>query len=179
MKRKMLLILLILLLCVTLGGCLLRSGGSQSSQPKEENVKEAEKTSSEPQTYKVGVPIALKDGGTFTVVGVEASQGSGLMSPKEGMEFVIVTVAITNGGSKEISYNEMFDFKCKNSQGQITRATLFSGEGQNTSLSSGSLASGGNVSGTVVFEEPIGDPGLVLIYESLFSLNKSIEVPLG
>ena len=47
---------------------------------------------------------------------------------------------------------------------------------QKTALSSGELASGGEVEGTVAFEEPKDDSGLVLIYQAnMFNENEVIK----
>lgn len=62
----------------------------------------------------------------------------------------------------------------QNSQGQIERRNTLASD-SNTLLSSGSLASGGNVSGTITFEQPMGDEDLKLIFEpSIFSDDRLI-----
>src|SRR5699024_1679941 len=102
----------------------------------------------------------------LTVTDVTKSSGSDFDKPKDGKEYVIVHVSIENNSDKEVSYNP-FDFKMKNSQGQI-ESQAFTTVDSDTSLSSGDLAEGGNVSGTVSFEQPIDDGNLQLIFEPSF-----------
>lgn len=107
---------------------------------------------------------------------VQRSQGSDFDKPKDGQEFVIVNLTITNSGNDTVSYNP-FDFKMQNSQGNITDKT-FTTVDSSTSLSSGELAAGGAVTGTITFEQPAGDKGLILKYKSNFFSNKEIKVKI-
>lgn len=111
------------------------------------------------------------------VTDIEYSQGGDFDTPKDGMEYVIVTVSITNNSDDELSYNP-FHFKMQNSNGQIESQT-FTIVDSDTSLSSGDLASGGNVSGTIAFEQPVDDPDLKLIFEPSFWTNKRVTIDLN
>nr|WP_243462948.1 DUF4352 domain-containing protein [Mesobacillus boroniphilus] len=91
----------------------------------------------------------------MTVTKVEKSAGSEFDQPKDGHEYVVVTVEIENAGDENISYNP-FDFKMANSQGQIVDQA-FTTIDTSTALQSGELAPGGKVSGTIAFEQPAGD----------------------
>lgn len=71
---------------------------------------------------------------------------------------MIVHVSIENNGDEDTSYNP-YDFKMKNRNGQI-EDPAFSIIDSDTALNSGELASGGNVSGTMVFEQEIDDDQL-------------------
>lgn len=115
----------------------------------------------------------------LSVTKVEKSSGSTYDKPKDGMEYIIVTVQYKNNSTDEnISYNP-YDFKIKNSQGQITDIT-FTTINTDTALSSGELAPGGTISGTLAFEEPINDPELILQYTgSIFSSDADIEFKLN
>ncbi len=116
-------------------------------------------------------------GTTITVTKVEKSAGSEFDSPKEGMEYVIVYLKIQNTGEKNISYNP-FDYKSMNSKKQIVDQA-FSIIDSDTALSSGELASGGEVEGTLVFEHPKDDPNLVLLYyDNIFNSEASLEFAL-
>lgn len=132
-----------------------------------------------PQTqteFGINDPATYKDT-KLTVTNVEKSSGSNFDKPKDGMEFVIVTVEYENTGNDRISYNP-YDFEMQNSQGQINSQT-FSIANSETALSSGDLAAGGKVSGTIIFEEPVGDTNLSLIYTgSLFSNNEKLTFKL-
>ena len=113
--------------------------------------------------YAIG-QAANVDGCEMTVTKVEKSAGSEYDKPQNAAnEFVIVTVSIKNSGKNNLSYNPFY-FKMQNSQGQITDTTYTSAD-EGTALNSGELAPGGSVSGTVAFEQPKDDPGLVLQYQ--------------
>ena len=115
------------------------------------------------QVYNVGDSVDL-NGKVVTVTGFEKSNGNDYDKPKDGMEYIIVSLEIKNNGTDKITYNP-FDFKMQNSKGQIT-SMGFTTVDTKTALSSGELASGGEVEGTVTFEQLKDDPGLVLIYQA-------------
>ena len=139
------------------------SSSSSSSSNKEADVKES---------YKIGEEITF-DKHTLKV----KSAGSEYDKAKEGQEFVIVNVTITNNGDEKISYNP-FDFKMQNSQGNITNHT-FTTVNNDTSLNSGELAPGGKVSGTIAFEEPKDDKELVLIFKANVFSDKELKIKLN
>ncbi len=112
------------------------------------------------------------DGATITLTKVTRSAGSDFSKPKEGNEFIIVEVTIKNTGTENLSYNP-FNFKMRNSKGQMTDMTI-SLLDQDTALESGELAAGGSVTGTMVFEQPKGDSALVLVYQSNMFLSDYI-----
>ncbi|MBU3183120.1 DUF4352 domain-containing protein [Clostridium psychrophilum] len=107
---------------------------------------------------------------TVTVTNVKKANGGDYDKPKSGMEFVVVTVLIKNIGTGEIIYNP-FNFKMQNSKGETTDEAITSID-SDTQLPSSSLASMREITGTLVFEQPIHDTDLVLIYRgSLLSNN--------
>ena len=106
---------------------------------------------------------ASVDGCNMVVNGVTKSNGTEYDTPQSGNEYVIVNVTISNSGKENLAYNPFY-FKMQNSQGQITDMS-FSSINQDTALNSGELAPGGTVTGTVVFEQPANDAGLVLQYQ--------------
>ena len=144
----------------------LSSQGQTSTEP----AKTEEKTE-----YNAGEEAILGKG-AITVTNVEKSQGSEYDKPKTGKEFVIVSVTIENKGSDNLSYNPYY-FKMQNSQGQQEN-TAFSTTNSDTALNSGELVSGGKVSGTLVFEEPVGDTSLVLIYNDNLWSSKELKIKL-
>lgn len=121
----------------------------------------------------------VKNNVELTVTKVKKSSGSEYDKPKSGMEFVIVTVKYKNTSSDEkVSYNP-YDFKMKNSKGQITDQT-FTTVNQDTELSSGDLAPGGQIEGTIAFEQPKGDKALVLQYTgNIFKTDSEIDFKLN
>ena len=122
--------------------------------------------------YLVG-DIAQLDDTQVQVTKVEKSAGTKYDKPKDGQEYVIVTIAIKNKGSAEIDYNT-YDFQMSNSQGQLSDQA-FTIVNTETSLGSGQLMSNGVVTGTVVFEQPIDDSALELIYKPSFWGNVTVK----
>lgn len=176
-----------ILALVVLGGIGNALGGNDSSTPSTDTNKSAVTDTNKPATtetkkeevkefYAVNEEVKLNDA-IVKVTKVEKSNGSDFDKPKDGMEFVIVTVSIKNGGKNEISYNP-FDFKMQNSKGQITDQA-FTTVNTNTALNSGNLAGGGEISGTIAFEQPKNDSALVLKYEGNMFSNKEIKFKLN
>ncbi len=126
--------------------------------------------------YKIG-DVAQLSGYSIQVTEVQKSSGSDFEKPKDGYEFVIVTVRIKNSGADTVSYNP-FDFSMKNSRGQIENQTITAID-SNTALSSGELAPGGLVSGTIAFEEPKDDAGLELIFQKDMFSSDSVAISLN
>lgn len=137
-----------------------------------ENEEEAPPVKEE---FSVGEKVQLGDN-VLTVTKAVKSAGSEYDQPKDGHEYVVVTVVIENAGDENISYNP-FDFKMSNSQGQILDQA-FTTIDTDTSLQSGELAPGGKVTGTIAFEQPAGDSGLQLQYTPSFWSDKTIKVNL-
>ncbi|MCB4848582.1 DUF4352 domain-containing protein (plasmid) [Bacillus tropicus] len=135
-------------------------------------VKDAEKDSK--KEYSIGETIKLGDH-RLTVTEVKKSPGGEFDKPRQGHEYILVAVNIYNGGKEDISYNTL-DFEMRNSQGNITRPTL-SMINQNTALNSGQLAPKGQVAGTIVFEQPIGEK-LKLQFTPNFWSKKKIIINL-
>lgn len=114
--------------------------------------------------------------GAITVTKVERSKGDKWNKPSSGKEYVIVTVNIKNKGTEKLSYNPFY-FKMQNSQGQQQDKT-FTTIDNDTALISGELVSGGNITGTLTFEEPVGDNNLALIYSDSIWSSKELKINL-
>lgn len=185
MKHKILTGIIIIIIIGIIGA--VNSSGntspsSSSSQPSGSN----NPTQSTPtnnnatklkDSYAVGETAKYKDV-EMTVIKVDKSNGTEYDKPKDGKEFVIVTVKIKNNSSKNLAYNPFY-FKMKNSKGQIEDGT-FSTVNKDTALNSGDLASGGEVEGTVIFEEPVGDNGLILQYQdNVFMDNAKLQFKIS
>ncbi len=125
--------------------------------------------------YNQGEEARLGNG-AITINKVEKSQGNTYDKPKSGKEFVIVYLTIENKGNSNLSYNPFY-FKMQNSQGQ-QEDTTFTVIDNDTALHSGELIPGGKITGTVTFEEPIGDDGLVLIYNDNIWSSKELKINL-
>ncbi len=149
-------------------------GGTQggNTSPTSTSTTSAEQQKTE---YNQGEEAILGDG-AITVTKVERSQGGQFDKPASGKEYVIVHVKITNKGKDNLSYNPFY-FKMQNSQGQ-QESTTFTTIDQDTALNSGELIPGGTVEGTLVFEETIGDTGLVLIYNDNVWSSQELKIKL-
>lgn len=112
---------------------------------------------------KVGESLTLNNDLEITVVSVE-----GGLTNYDGTAVTKVVVKYINNGKSEVSYNS-FDWKAENSQGAQTSTTIYSGGGlgsNSDALSSGKLAAGGTVTGTLYFK---GDVVKMLYSSSLIS----------
>lgn len=129
----------------------------------------SQKTSSGSQKEKVDSKLyqigqqATYERASITVEKVTKSNGNDIEKPKDGMEYVIVSIKEKNSGTdKNIRYGQDC-FKMKNSKGQISNSTFVSID-KDTDLQDGELVPGGEVSGSLVFEEPKNDTGLVFMF---------------
>ena len=147
------------------------SGSKGSSQTQNSESKKEEKTE-----FNVGDIIAF-DGKELTVEKVERNWNSGnaYLKPKDGKEYVKVSVKIENKSETEMNYN-VFEFKAEDSNGAAESA-----DGQTyslpDSLGSGDLVKGGKKSGSMIFEVPAGS-SLKLHYQPSFWSNKKVIVNL-
>ena len=147
------------------------SGSKGSSQTQNSEKKKEEKTE-----FNVGDIIAF-DGKELTVEKVERNWNSGnsYLKPKDGKEYVKVSVKIENKSETEMNYN-VFEFKAEDSNGAAESAN-----GQTyslpDSLGSGDLVKGGKKSGSMIFEVPAGS-SLKLHYQPSFWSNKKVIVNL-
>lgn len=147
------------------------SGSNGSSQTQKGESKKEEKTE-----FNVGDIIAF-DGKELTVEKVERNWNSGnaYLKPKDGKEYVKVSVKIENKSETEMNYN-VFEFKAEDSNGAAE-----STDGQTyslpDSLGSGDLVKGGKKSGSMIFEVPAVS-SLKLHYQPSFWSNKKVIVNL-
>lgn len=149
------------------------NSGTTSSEAQQSGTKESKP---EKTVFKVGETVKYNDV-ELTVTKFKTSKGGEFDSPKTGNEYAIVTVKYKNTGKENISYNP-FDFKIRNSKGQVTDNTYISAIEKNK-LDSGDLTPGGEVEGSIAFEVPKGDKGLVLQYTgNIFESESKVEFKL-
>jgi hypothetical protein len=126
--------------------------------------------------FIVGDVIVSKET-IITVTKFGKSTGDDFNKPKDGMEYIIVSIKIINIINDKISYNPT-DFKMQNSQGQIND-TAFTKVNSKTAFKSGKLVPDGEIEGTVVFEEPKNDPELTLLYlQNYFNGKEVIKISI-
>jgi hypothetical protein len=125
---------------------------------------------------KVGSTITTDDV-SCTLVSVTPIDGDDLAQPKAGNEFIVVTVKIVNKSSNETDYNP-FDFHVKSGSGNITDEEIItpSTYTANNELHAGTLASGGSVTGDIIFQAPKGDHAAELTWQPSFFGSKSDNV---
>lgn len=130
------------------------SGGSDGTS---ENTPATE----EKTVFEQGEKVVLDDV-EFVLKGYERIASAEFETPKNGYEYIRVTVGIKNSSGEKTSYNSL-DWKMENSKGQILdpAVAIFNTD---TDLGSGELRPGGSVEGTIVFEQPEGDKNLKLCY---------------
>ena len=114
---------------------------------------------------------------TVTKVDRNYSSGNQFSVPKAGKEFVRVYIELINSSSSEISFSP-FDFKVQDGDGLISSIDS-SSYSLPDSLSSNSLATGGKVKGSIVFEIPKDDKTIVLTYSASFWTGQNIKVKLS
>lgn len=162
--------------------------GSQYKQPEKvgENKKpesngssqtqNSEKKKEEKTEFNVGDIIAF-DGKELTVEKVERNWNSGnaYLKPKDGKEYVKVSVKIENKSETEMNYN-VFEFKAEDSNGAAENANMQT-YSLPDSLGSGDLVKGGKKSGSMIFEVPAGS-SLKLHYQPSFWSNKKVIINL-
>lgn len=123
------------------------------SQPVSNNMPNAQ-TASGPvgnRPHAVGEEIDIS-GSTLTVTKVEKSEGNASEKPKEGSEFIIVTVQIKNTGKETMRYDPAF-FDVLDSKGKSYPQPFIMVD-IDTTLPSGDLAAGESITGTLAFEMP-------------------------
>jgi len=119
-----------------------------------------------PIIKKIGATATYSDGWKVTVTKAEEQAPSRFSTPTPGNRFVTITVRYDNGTTKEGSFN-LFDWNMQDSAGVRHTPSFFND--RNDVLRSGSLAVGGFVVGTVMFEVPATDQKLSALYATSFA----------
>lgn len=146
------------------------SGGSKSEPTKVgQNNDNTSKTQEQQKEYKVADVVKLGDR-EFVVNSVRRANALGYSTPKAGKEFVVVNVTIRNLGTDEVSYNP-FDFKVQDANGAQESSTFAS---LDDSLSSGTLAPNGKVTGSMPFEVPEGTAAKLIFQPSFWSDSRVV-----
>ena len=99
----------------------------------------------------IGIIGSIGNSTIISVTNVKKSNGGDYDKSKSWIQFVVVTVLIKNTGTCDIIYNP-FNFKMQNSKGEITDEAITS-INSDTQLSSSSLASKKEITGTLVIKQ--------------------------
>lgn len=105
------------------------------------------------------------DGVDYKILNVRTSSGNSYKAPKEGNEFLIVTVYIKNNTSEKVPYSYT-NWTMSNSQGG-EESRIFTSINVDDALYSGELVIGGVKIGSMVFEQPKDDPKLRMNFYEL------------
>lgn len=172
----LLIIVVIIIGASAMGG----SSNDSSSSSDSDTEKTSSKAKSSPldKTYKVGQTVTY-NGYSFKVNKVNYYDGDGDVDTpdKDGDQFVIANVTITNKGDEKQDYNP-YDFQL-NADGNSTDfdGTIVNGQYANNDLDSGTLDKGASVSGNLVGEAK-PDAKLKLEYKPSFWDDKTVDVTL-
>lgn len=118
--------------------------------------------SQQEHNYKMGECARYGDL-EMTLTNVQRCSGDDYDKPKEGMEYVIVTLKIKNVGTNKAAYNPYF-FRMKNSKNEL-HDKAHSSANSHTALKSGILLPEEQIEGSLLFEEFKGDNGLILQFQ--------------
>ena len=149
------------------------SGGSSTEPTKVGENSNNSQAEEQQKEYKVADVVKLGER-EFVVNSVKRSGAFNYNTPDAGKEYVIVNVTIRNLGKDEVSYNP-FDFKVQDANGAQESSTFAS---LDDSLSSGTLAPNGKITGSMPFEVPQGT-NAKLIFQPSFWSEQRIVVDLG
>ena len=130
-------------------------------------------TATQRRAFKIGDPVAFTDGWRLTVMKIEDQAAEQYFTPKPGTHYVAVSVRHDNGSPKPVSFNTFY-FKLQDASGVRHSVSIFGG--RDDRLSSGEIAPGAFVVGSLTFEVPVGDKQLQLIYEQYGYAQTTIEL---
>lgn len=98
-------------------------------------------------------------------------------APEEGNEYVLVRLRIRcDKGADNTCLTGSFEFSVVDSGGIAHDPNIFI-DGVSGMLEFGEMFGGSTMEGSIVFEVPQGDAGLVLIYEPLFGSKTFLSIP--
>lgn len=142
---------------------------SGNDEKEKESKRQKDFTQSEVATYKDV---------DYSIVKVEKTQGTNqFVKPKDGYEYVKVTLRIENKSNDKISYNAL-DWQMVNADGQEDAWGTYTADDDIT-LSSGELDAGGKVEGVLVWEQKKDDNNLRLrYYDNVFNEGYTIQFKL-
>ena len=109
--------------------------------------------------------VITYNGVDYKIVKVERSNGNSYKSPKQGNQFLIVTVYIKNNTDDKVPYSYE-NWTMSNSKGE-EKKRIFTSINVDNALYSGELVIGGIKTGSMVFEQPINDSKLILNFYDL------------
>lgn len=159
-------VIAVLLICVVAAGASSKKDPQKVGDDASSEQQDQQSKKDEEKTFRVGDVIAVENQ-EMTVVSVERNWSSEYSKPKDGKEYIIVTVKLENKSDDKLSYTSG-DWDLEDGDGAISNPAFVLGN--DNDISYGELAAGGKKSGTIVYEIPAGDTNLKIHYKpSLFS----------
>lgn len=157
---------------------------SSSSSASSESSKKSSGSSSQNTTadtdenkeYKVGDTISVNNQ-ELTVTKVQRNFTTKYGSPKDGQEYVKVTLKLENKSDKSISAYSS-SFKVQDSNGVIETDDFSGSVGLDDGFNYSEIAPSGVKTGSLVFEVPKGDSNLTFIYEPELLSKKQVRIKL-
>lgn len=144
-------------------------GSSSSSSLFEEEKTETEKVKVNESAVADGVEMVV------TSVDTNYQTTDQFAKPASGNKLLLVNVSTVNVGD-DSQYVSEFDFKVRTSNGEEITSSYISG--LENELTDSSLAPNGTKKGSIVFEVPASDNGLVLVFDPNTFSGNSVEVTL-
>lgn len=122
-----------------------------------------------PAPPAVVAPSGLAAGATSNVDGLQIT-ASAIRREKNALDdrLLCTDVKYVNSSGEKVDYNGLFDWNLQDPDSVIVMPAMFGGE---RSLSSGELAVGGKVAGSVCFEDPGLKGTYTIINEEMIALN--------
>ena len=161
-RTKTLIVTTIALLFLTIG-ILFGLSVYKSLSDKEAPSISAEKATKD-KIFKMQDTIDY-NGVLYKILKIETSAGNNYKKPKDGYQFLIVTLSIKNNTDKKVPYSYA-NWTMTNSKKE-EKKRIFTSINVDNALYSGDLVIGGLKTGSIVFEQPKNDSKLVLNYYEL------------
>jgi Domain of unknown function (DUF4352) len=136
-----------------------------SAQPTTD-TSSSSSSSSGNTVVNLGKPIVVDDV-SCTATSAKVLPAGQYDQPKQGQEYVVVHVKMSNGGQSDQTYNP-YDFHAKSGAGNVTDNTFTTSYTANNALDAGTMAPGGKVEGDLVFQVPVGDSKVELTWTPSF-----------
>ncbi|MFZ2577878.1 MAG: DUF4352 domain-containing protein [Lactococcus hircilactis] len=159
------------------------SSGSKVAKKVEESkpTQSSQEKENENNIFKVGETVSM-DNVEFKVNKVSYSNGGEMSKPNDGNQYVIVNVTITNKGDESVDYNP-YDFKLDSNGNQTSLSEYATDDDGNNlagnELSSGTLAKGGSVTGSMVGQAKKGDKYKLIYTGNMFFKDSKITFELN
>lgn len=114
---------------------------------------------------QVGEFVTYADGWRVAVLRTEPQAPTQYSTLTPGFEYIALVVRYENGTTSQMHFNP-HDWKVQDSTGVRRGPAFVVGSGRTDYLSFGDIAPGGFVQGSIIYEVPLGDVGLSVLYEN-------------